>query len=338
MSRLAIYVVAILVLFVSAAQAQDVESARAAFARGVTSYEAEDYETALGAFQEAYRAAPHPTVRVNIANCYEQLERPVPALENYERFLAEADSVSPAQRTAVEAAIERLRPQVGYIRFEVEPEGASILIDGYQRVQGPLREPVGVIAGYHSIEITMDGHQPRTLALEVGGTVTERVSVLLEPIPAAVPEMASIETPAVEVSETPAPDYETEVAPANAGSGGGFRITGEAWLFAAITVAAGIGAGVTGGLALWRNDLFDQAVSDYYNEDYELASRDTAGSEARQFASEASDLALATDILLAVTAAGAVATVVTLIVTQGSDDSNVDVRLGPGSLQLRRSF
>ena len=54
----------------SVARAQDDrEQARIQFERGVGLYESHDYEGALASFQEAYRLAPHPTVRVNMANC-----------------------------------------------------------------------------------------------------------------------------------------------------------------------------------------------------------------------------------------------------------------------------
>src|SRR6478609_6664356 len=44
--------------------------ARQNFQTGVAAYQRGDFSVALEAFLTAYRLAPHPTVRVNIANCY----------------------------------------------------------------------------------------------------------------------------------------------------------------------------------------------------------------------------------------------------------------------------
>ena len=63
------------------ARAQDVRSrAREQFQRGVAAFEAGRYEEALAAFQEAFRLKPHPSVRLNMAACYEKLDRPREAL------------------------------------------------------------------------------------------------------------------------------------------------------------------------------------------------------------------------------------------------------------------
>src|SRR5688500_17352087 len=86
-------------LLPAAVRAQDEAErvrARAEFSRGVERFEASDYSGALSAFEEAYRLAPHPTVRLNIATCLEELGRPGEAMVHYERFLAEAGHVPPA--------------------------------------------------------------------------------------------------------------------------------------------------------------------------------------------------------------------------------------------------
>ena len=64
-------------------------------------------------------------VRVNIANSYERLSRPLEALVHFERFLVEATSASPQQRREVETAIRRLRQLVGAIEVHVVPDGAG---------------------------------------------------------------------------------------------------------------------------------------------------------------------------------------------------------------------
>ena len=54
----------------AAIEAQAEMSAREHFQSGVSAFEAEEFESALASFRDAYRLQPHPTVLVNIANCY----------------------------------------------------------------------------------------------------------------------------------------------------------------------------------------------------------------------------------------------------------------------------
>ena len=104
----------------AAAQDDERALARDAFRRGVARYSAADYQGALESFQEAYRIAPNPAVRVNMANCYERLDRPDEAIFNYERFLSEAGPDVPAtRRTEVEAALAALRARFAELSITV---------------------------------------------------------------------------------------------------------------------------------------------------------------------------------------------------------------------------
>ena len=88
------------------AQDGDRATARASFQNGVERFEAGDFEAALESFQSAYRLAPHYSVRVNMANCYERLARPIEALFNYERFISEAgENASEEQLQEVDSKV-----------------------------------------------------------------------------------------------------------------------------------------------------------------------------------------------------------------------------------------
>ena len=77
-------------------------SAAELFAAGVRHFEAGEFEDALESFTQAYRLKPHPIVRVNMANCFEELGRPVEAEFNYERFLSESAEQGGASPDQVE--------------------------------------------------------------------------------------------------------------------------------------------------------------------------------------------------------------------------------------------
>jgi tetratricopeptide (TPR) repeat protein len=79
----------------------DTARARTEFQRGVELFQGSDYQRALDAFQEAYRLAPHASVRLNIANCYEQLGRPVEALFHFEHSTISRRPITPRPLSGV---------------------------------------------------------------------------------------------------------------------------------------------------------------------------------------------------------------------------------------------
>jgi len=118
-------------------------------------------------------------VRVNIANCYEQLHRPLEALFHFEHFLSEAQRPSAPQRREVEAAVRRMQQLVGTIAFQVTPDGALVTIDGTDSRRAPVAEPVRVVAGRHQIDILLDGFVSERQVVDVAGGEVERVAVRL---------------------------------------------------------------------------------------------------------------------------------------------------------------
>ncbi|MBL8682976.1 MAG: hypothetical protein JNK05_27665 [Myxococcales bacterium] len=130
------------------------------FRAGVSAYQTGDYSTALGEFQSAYRIAPHHSVRVNIANCFMHIGRPIDALNHFESFIAEATTaggLAAQQRREVEAQITELRGQVAEVQVRIEPASARdpiITVDGQPaNASGVVR----MMPGRHTIEVTADG-------------------------------------------------------------------------------------------------------------------------------------------------------------------------------------
>jgi hypothetical protein len=343
--------------FGAAAQEGDRARARAEFQRGVDAYARGDFGTALDAFQEAYRIAPHPNVRVNIANCYERMNRPLEALFHFELFLAEAGRPPPAQRREVEAAIRRLRGQVGEIELRVTPDGALVTIDGTEQRRAPVTTPVRVVAGTHTVEVQMDGFQSERQVVEVQGGSTARVEVRLrrqEGVAASTGASSGVDAAGTSVSSArggasaiavsssgetggaAAPNRETaELAggpPASETAirsttgrppppdeeprrddGAGFRLTVPTVIGGALTIAAGIAAGVTGGLALAANSEFETNAQRYEESGY---TDEQARVDGESAANRARTLAVVSDVFLVTAIVGAGATVFLLITTQ----------------------
>ena len=307
----------------------DRERARAEFQRGVEAFGRDDFQVALDAFQEAYRLAPHPAVRVNIANCYERLNRPLEALFHFEHFLSEAERPTAQQRREVQSAIDRLERLVGHIQLQITPDGAMATLDGGETRRAPVVQPVRVTAGSHTLEVRMDGYATHRQTIEVQGGQTARIAVRLdratvasaatEPAAATVTEPApetTTETTAVATTETTITTTVPEEPVQPAEGGGGFVLAPATIIAGAITIAAGIGAGVTGGLALAADSDFNGQVAIYEDPASTPAVREQARIDGEAAASNASTLALVTDVLLVTTIVGAGATVFFLITTQ----------------------
>lgn len=179
--RLLSFVVTLLLLPAGALAQSDDDRARARteFSRGVSAFEAHDYTGALEAFQEAYRLAPHASVRLNIAHCYQELDRPVEAVFHFEHYLTEASGLTAAQRREIEATLRELRGRVGTLTLQVTPDGATIVIDDSETRRAPVSEPVRVTAGDHTVVISLDGYATERQTVHVEGGGDARVAIRL---------------------------------------------------------------------------------------------------------------------------------------------------------------
>jgi hypothetical protein len=118
------------------------------FGRGVEAYRARRYEDALAEFFSSNRLVKNRNVILNIARCYEQLNRLEEAYRYYNDVLAE-NPTAEDQRIVAEA-LKRLAPRVALVRIVTNPPGAEIYVD---------RKDLG-----------SRGTSPKTLALQAGKT------------------------------------------------------------------------------------------------------------------------------------------------------------------------
>ncbi len=154
------------------------------FRGGVAAFTRGEYSVALSEFQSAYRIAPHHAVRVNIANCYMHLGRPIDALNHFESFLSEAAVAGPinrTQRAEVDSQIAELRHQVGEVQVRIEPTSVRdpiVVVDGQT---ADARGLVRMMPGRHTVEVSADGFSAGRQDVTVTAGQQSTVAILLRP-------------------------------------------------------------------------------------------------------------------------------------------------------------
>ncbi len=221
--------------------AQGELSAREHFGQGVERFDANDYEGALAAFRDAYRLQPHPTVLVNIANCYLYLDRPVEAASFFRRYLVEtASSIPDQQRREIEEALARAEASQSAIEIIAIP-GTEIFIDGGRIGTSPLSDPISINPGPHIIEFSSpsQGVDRQRVHTEAG----ETLRVEQRPLPHEVADDDASALPVAQNDDTL--------------SGGG-RALG--WVGAGVAVSAAVAGTIFGINAMNQRDDFEATV------------------------------------------------------------------------------
>ncbi len=272
------------------------EDAGAHFERGVGFFRDRDYTAAMVEFKKAYELDPHYRVLFNLGQTSKELKDYAAALTSFERYLTEGgDKIDAERRKTVEGWVVELRDKVGRIAFTIAVVGADVAVDDIDVGKTPLAKPVVVNAGRRKITVMKPGFAPLTRFVDVAGTETKPLELELSPLTAPTPG-GNGKAPGVE----PAPEAE----------GGG--ISAASWVMLGITGAAGISAGVVGGIALGKKGDFDDA----------LAKVPTTATEVDDARSSARTFALTADILTGVAAAAGVTTIVLFIVDATSGPSS----------------
>lgn len=278
------------------AGANDAHSrAREAFRSGVKAFQAEDYREAAAQFHRAYEIKPAWKLLFNIGQCEAALKNYGLALDAFEGYLAQGgDEVDRARQREVLAEVQRLREMVGYLEVEGR-EGDVVVVDGYERGALPLIANLRLSVGQARVEVLRGEEVVLSTVVEILGTQTTTISARQQ-VPIAT-----------EAAPAPAPlIIETEDAKSRTG----------VWVSFGAAGAAAVGAAITGGLALGARKRVDShceggvCPSAYEDE------------EKRAMA-----LAVTTDVLIGVAAAGAVLGLVLLMT--GEEPETDTARISP---------
>ena len=136
------------------------------------------YEKALEAYEQAYQLVPNPQLFYAIGNAEAGLKRFEKAIVHYQKVIEEVDN-KPELVEAAKARIDELAPEVGSFTFRVTPKGAELSIDAELRGVAPLKHPLMLMPGKHTVTITADGYNPQEVDLDVkaGTRVDKKIAL-----------------------------------------------------------------------------------------------------------------------------------------------------------------
>jgi tetratricopeptide (TPR) repeat protein len=279
------------------------------FQRGVKLYKALDFEAALVEFKRAYELDPNYRVLYNLGQTSRELKDYAAALVAYERYLEEGGAqIQGPRRKEVEKALEELRQRVGTVTFSIDVEGAEVFIDDVAIGVSPIQRALTVNVGQRIFSATKMGHAPARRAIEIAGR--DSVEIKLE-----LPNLATEAPPGDPLPPPPPPPPVPERDPPVA-----------ALVALGLTGATGVVAAVLGGLTLGAQADLDEALDTFPGDPEGI---DEARGRTRS-------MAIATDVMLGVTAAGAVSSVILFVLhaTSGpeaepSPEAVPDVSLAP---------
>ncbi len=264
------------------------------FRRGVKLYKDRDYVAALVEFKRAYELEPNYRVLYNLGQTSRELKDYASALVSYRRYLDEGGKeVAPTRKSEVEEVLKDLTDRVGTLRITTNVKGAEIQVDDEVVGESPLADGVVVNIGKRRVSATFTGYAPASRLIEVAGRDDLEVKLELADLrkrddsddPTSSPEPISGD----EESHVPVPGI----------------------IALSITAACGIATGVLGALALNAKSDRDDALDAFpgNRQDIDAAKRRTQR------------LATATDVMIGVTSAAAITTLILFIIDPGADDS-----------------
>lgn len=252
------------------APAERIDQARETFRRGVAAYKQGDYRAALAAFRRSYELSANAQVLFNLGEAHWQLRDYGEAMNSFVRYLERGESIAPARRAALERRIAEIRERVGRVGV-LAPEGAALTLDDTPLGPAPLASPYYVSAGPHKFAASPG----TTRAVDVVGGDELEVDLRPAAAPPPPPPPAPASTPA------PAPAQPAPSPPSNT----------LVWGVTAAAAVLGVGAAVTGAIAIDSKHDYDHALETFPVERDKV---DSARSRTRAFGLTADILGAAT--------------------------------------------
>ncbi|MGF1467967.1 MAG: PEGA domain-containing protein [Sandaracinaceae bacterium] len=165
-----------------AAHADSASEARFLVRRANSAFASARYLDALGAFLDAYRAAPDARILFNIGLCAAYANERTVAYDAFQRFLQRED-MDPRLRAEAERQLSQLEPRLALIEITSDPPGAVVYVD--QPELGPAgRAPlrISVEPGVHTLILRRAGFEEARIEVDAPQGEVRTIAATLEPI------------------------------------------------------------------------------------------------------------------------------------------------------------
>ena len=277
--------------------------------RAISEFEAGHWDEARALFRRAHELSPNARTWRGLAITAFELRRYVDAVRELEAALQDARKpLTEAQRQELSALLVRARAFLSTYRLSVRPAEAQVSIDGAPSQAGEselLLDP-----GLHTLVFTAAGYDEQQLELRAEAGKSQELSVELRPPPqVAVPEAAKPAQAALPLSPQREPNLMRDYVVT-------LSLTGTA-------VLAGASAVTLGALAQSHVTRF----------------RTCTGSEAEcnDISDRGQRLELATNVMIGVAGASAIAALITYFVERRSERARA-LRVAFGADPVARRF
>jgi tetratricopeptide (TPR) repeat protein len=274
-------------------------------AQAVEEFDLGNWEEARALFEQAHQIQPNARTLRGIGMASFEARRYVEAISALRRSLEDPRKpLTAEQRAQVEKLLERAKRYVGYFELHIEPEGASVIVDG--REATVVHDRLLLRAGRREIVVKADGYRTLTRQVDVDGGKTGMLELVLELVLKPEPDEATKKE-------------EEEKKEEEGGAGPGPL----PW----IVISASGAVAVTGAV------LFVLGLNDVST--VENAETGTAWADIKDAHDRAPTFTTVGGILFGAGAAGAALGIVLLSSGGWEESEQVEVTVIPGGIQLR---
>ncbi len=156
--------------------------AKAEYAAARVLYEDGDYQGALVKLESAFKLSGDPRLLWNMAAAEKNLRHYARVMELLDRYLDEGkELVTDEDRASADQLIATVRSFVVDVSLSIEPEGATVLLDGEKLTTAPAADLVRVDMGGHELIVRKPGYVEHREKLDLAGGQRVELKVALEP-------------------------------------------------------------------------------------------------------------------------------------------------------------
>jgi hypothetical protein len=152
--------------------------ARELRAASVDEIEARNWETAARQLEVAYILSSNPEALIPLSRAYRELGFLRAASERLERALEQTADADVSELARAEMRV--LRGRFGALTIVTDPTGAHISLDGEERGEAPIAEPIVLEPGEYEIQAHLEGYRDLTRRVQVEAGDSVEIALQLE--------------------------------------------------------------------------------------------------------------------------------------------------------------